>query len=67
MLVDFDGVSQDGKDQYSACLNRAAGLGMDKLQIMEKSHDLDNLERLMAGFSGEHDIRFCLYCSKYGM
>jgi len=47
LLIDFDGVGQDGTDRYSACLNPQAGLGVDRLQIMEKSHDLDNLERLM--------------------
>ena len=47
LFIDFDGFSQDGKDRYSTCLDPAVELGVDRLQIMEKSHDLDNLERLM--------------------
>ena len=47
LLVDFDNVGRDGKDRYSACLNPDAGLGMDRLQIMEKSHDTENMGRLM--------------------
>jgi hypothetical protein len=46
LLVDFDRVGKDGEDRYSACLNPDAGLGVDRLQIMEKNHDLKNLERL---------------------
>jgi hypothetical protein len=47
LLVDFDGVGRDGKDRYSACLNPDAELGVDRLQIMEKSHDTENMGRLM--------------------
>ena len=47
LLVDFDGVGRDGKDMYSICLSGHAGLGVGRLQIMEKSHDSDNLERLV--------------------
>lgn len=47
LLVDFDSVGQDGKDRYSACLNPEAGLGVVRLQIMEKSHDAKNLQRLI--------------------
>lgn len=52
LLVDFDGVGRDGEDRYSACLNRATGLGVDRLQVMEKSHDVENLEKLMDRLSG---------------
>ncbi|KAF9643229.1 hypothetical protein BDM02DRAFT_3104685 [Thelephora ganbajun] len=51
LFVDFDGVGQDRVDRYSACLDSAAGLGMDKLQVMEKAHDRQNLERLMERLS----------------
>ena len=47
LLVDFDGVGRDGIDRYSTCLNPEAGLGVARGQIMEKSHDRENLERLM--------------------
>jgi len=50
-LVDFDGVGQDGKDRYSACLNPETGLGVARGQIMEKAHDRMNLERLMERLS----------------
>jgi len=51
MLVDFDNVGRDGKDRYSACLNPDAGLGVGRLQIMEKSHDAKNMERLLERLS----------------
>jgi hypothetical protein len=51
LLVDFDGVGQDGMDRYSASLNTKAGLGVRKWQIMEKSHDEKNLKRLMERLS----------------
>ena len=51
LLVDFDGVGRDGDDRYSACLNPNIGLGVGRLQIMEKSHDTKNLERLMGRLS----------------
>ena len=47
MLTDFDAVGRHGKDRYSACLNPDANLGVDRLQIMEKLHDEENLRRLM--------------------
>ena len=55
--VDFDGVDLDGKDSYSACLNPDAGLGVGRLQIMEKPHDIDNLERLMARLESSLEFR----------
>ena len=51
LLVDFDGVGVHGTSRYSACLNPRAGLGVDRNQIMEKSHDIQNLERLMERLS----------------
>ena len=36
-----------GQIDILLALTPQAGLGVDRLQIMEKSHDLDNLERLM--------------------
>jgi len=53
LLVDFDGVGRDGEDRYSACLNHEVGLGVVRLQIMEKSHDDENFKRLMDRLSGE--------------
>ena len=53
LLVDFDGVGRDGEDRYSACLNPDAGLGVGRLQIMERSHDTKNLGRLMDRLSKE--------------
>ncbi|KAF8326388.1 uncharacterized protein EI90DRAFT_1949019 [Cantharellus anzutake] len=47
LLVDFDGVGKHGEDRYSACLNEDTSLGVRRLQIMEKSHDEENLKRLM--------------------
>jgi len=47
LLVDFDGVGQDGKDRYSACLNPETKLGVARGQIMKKADDRKNLERLM--------------------
>jgi len=51
LLVDFDGVGQDGKDRYSASLNPDTELGVVRWQIMEKVHDLSNLEQLMKRLS----------------
>ncbi|KAF8318035.1 uncharacterized protein EI90DRAFT_3084491 [Cantharellus anzutake] len=48
LLVDFDGVGKHGEDRYSACLNETTSLGVRRLQIMEKLHDKENLERLVA-------------------
>ena len=47
-FVDFVRVCRHGIDRCSACLNPEAGLGVDKLRIMQKSHDIKNLERLMS-------------------
>ena len=47
IFIDFDGVGRHGEDRYSASLNPDAGLGVARLQIMEKSHDTDNFGRLM--------------------
>ena len=49
-LVDFDGVGKH-KDRYSACLNTELGLGVNRWQMMEKSHDRANLERVMEWLS----------------
>ena len=51
LLIDFDGVSQDGKDRYSATLNPDTELGVVRGQIMEKGHDRRNLEQLMMRLS----------------
>jgi len=51
LLVDFDGVGRDGEDRYSACLNHEVGLGVVRLQIMEKSHDDENYKKLMGRLS----------------
>jgi hypothetical protein len=53
LLVDFDGVGKHGEDRYSACLNEDTPLGVRRLQIMEKSHDEENLERLIYGTTEE--------------
>ena len=46
-LIDFDWVGKDGEDRYSACFNPEANLGVVAWQLMEKSHDEENLRRLM--------------------
>ena len=51
LLVDFDGVGEDGKGRYSATLNPEADLGVVRWQIMERVHDRENLERLMGRLS----------------
>ena len=53
LLVDFDSVGRDGKDRYSGCLNPDAELGVEGLQKpnMEKSHDTENMGRLMGRLS----------------
>jgi len=51
MLVDFDGVGKHGEDRYSPCLNVLLGLGVDRWQVMEKSHDSANFERVMKWIS----------------
>ena len=50
-LVDFDGVGKHREDRYSPCLNTELGLGVDRWQVMEKSHDRANLERVMEWLS----------------
>ena len=47
-LVDFDGVGKHGEDRYSSCLNLKLGLGVARWEIMDKSHDTSNLERIIA-------------------
>lgn len=42
-----DGVGQDRIDRYSCCLNPETGPGVDRWQIMERSCDDDNLEKLV--------------------
>jgi len=46
-LVDFDGVGKHGEDRHSPCLNVLLGLGVNRWQVMEKSHDSANFERVM--------------------
>ncbi|KAF9649126.1 kinase-like protein [Thelephora ganbajun] len=36
LLIDFGGVGRDGMDKYSACLNPAAGSGLDRWQEIDK-------------------------------
>jgi len=36
---------------YFACLDPREGLGMDRLQITDGSHEVDDLERLTVRFS----------------
>jgi len=50
-LVDFDGVGKHREDRYSPCLNTELGLGVGRWQVMEKSHDRANLERVMKWLS----------------
>jgi len=50
-LIDFDGVGKHGRDRYSPCLNFELGLGVLRWQIMEKSHDESNLERIISWLS----------------
>jgi len=51
LLIDFDGVGQDGVGRYSASLNPVLRLGVHRRQIMEKVHDRRNLERMMERLS----------------
>ena len=51
LLIDFDGIGRDGVDRYPACLNPDVDLGVERLQIIDKSHDLENLEELMKQLS----------------
>ena len=60
LLVDFDGVGQDGRDRYSASLNPALQLGVGRWQIMERVHDSQNLERMMERLSRREN--WCDYC-----
>jgi len=48
VLIDFDGVGKYGRDRYSPCL---ISLGVLRWQIMEKSHDESNLERIISWLS----------------
>ena len=50
-VVDFDWVGKDKEDRYSACLNTELELGVDRWEIMEKSDDRANLERVMEWLS----------------
>jgi len=50
-LVDFDRVGRHREDRYSPCLNTELGLGVNRWQMMEKSHDRANLERVMKWLS----------------
>ena len=47
MLVDFDDVGRDGEDRYPAFPDPEAELGVVRLQIMGRSHDVENFGRLM--------------------
>ena len=47
LLVDFDGVGQDGEGTFSCSLNPETGLGVNKGQIMEQVHNDENLNWLM--------------------
>ena len=48
------------QDRYSTCLNPEAGLGVARLRIMEKSHDVEYVRDTWIGFLGGCNIRFCL-------
>jgi hypothetical protein len=52
-LVDFDRTGKDGEARYSPCLNRELKLGEDvrRWAVMKKSHDDDNLKRVMEWLS----------------
>jgi len=50
LLVDFDGVSRDGENRYSACLDPAARFGVNRWQIMKRERDDGNLKRLSGGY-----------------
>ena len=41
------GVGKHKEDRCSPCLNTELGLGVDSWQVMEKSNDRANLERVM--------------------
>jgi len=43
-LVDFNGIGLDRVNRYSICLNPqvAKVLNVDRMQIMDKLHDLEN-------------------------
>lgn len=49
LLVDFDGIGLDRVNRYFICLNPqvAKVLNVDRMQIMDKLHDLENLNRLV--------------------
>ena len=52
-LVDFDWAGKDGEARYSPCLNEELDLGADVVRwaVMKKSHDTENLERVMKWLS----------------
>jgi len=58
-LVDFDQAGKDGEDRYSPCLNDAVNLGGDvsRWEVMKKSHDNENLERVMKWLSDHTAIK----------
>ena len=47
LLINFEAADEERKGRYSACLDPRAGLGVDRMQMMEKCHDVENLGRLM--------------------
>jgi serine/threonine protein kinase len=52
-LVDFDWVGKHEEDRYPPCLNTNLDLGVRKWQIMEQSHDFENLHRTMEWLAKE--------------
>ena len=50
LLVDFDGVSRDGENRYSACLDPTARFGVNRWQIMKRERDDGNLKQLSGGY-----------------
>jgi len=54
MLVDFDDVGLHGTDRCSIYLHphTVGMLNVKGMQIMDRSHDLENLNRLMERLSG---------------
>lgn len=55
-LIDFDAVGEHGKDRHSPCLNTELGLGVGRWQIMEKSHDESNRDRILSWLSTTVDL-----------
>lgn len=53
-LIDFDWVGKHEEERYPTCLDTGGpGLGVHQWEIMKKSHDRVNSERLMGWLSGE--------------